>query len=135
MRRILILVSLLIVCAGAAADTRKGYDAYTGGDFKTAIEEFRKAAEGGDAQSTYMIGYPYEDGKGVAADGNEAAKWYRLAAEKGEPRDAIQAHMWSNLAASQLAGEEAERVAKVRDFIASKLTPDQLAKAQEPCLT
>ncbi len=135
MRRILILVSLLIVCAGAAADTRKGYDAYTGGDFKTAIEEFRKAAEGGDAQSTYMIGYLYEDGKGVAADGNEAAKWYRLAAEKGVPRDAIQAHMWSNLAASQLAGEEAERVAKVRDFIASKLTPDQLAKAQEPCLT
>ena len=148
MRRILILVSLLIVCAGAAADTRKGYDAYTSGDFKTAVEEFRKAAEGGDAQSKYMLGYLYEDGKGVAADPAQAMTWYRLAAEKGEPRaqshlgwmlwegkgvprDAIQAHMWSNLAASQLVGEEAERVAKVRDFIASKLAPDQLAKAQE----
>ncbi|MBI3528993.1 MAG: hypothetical protein HY067_13620 [Betaproteobacteria bacterium] len=48
------------------------------------------------------------------------------------PQDAVQAHMWSNIAASQLAGEEGERVAKVRDFIASKLAPDQLAKAQEP---
>ena len=50
---------------------------------------------------------------------------------KAVPQDAVQAHMWSNLAASQLAGEEGERVAKVRDFIASKLAPDQLAKAQE----
>jgi hypothetical protein len=39
--------------------------------------------------------------------------------------------MWSNLAASQLSGEEGERVGKVRDFIASKLSPDQLMKAQE----
>ena len=30
-----------------------------------------------------------------------------------------------------LFGEERERVSKVRDFNASKLTPDQLAKAQE----
>ena len=136
MRRILILVSLLIVCDGAVADTRKassgtGSPAIKGQveaqetlgglyffgkgiaqDFAEAAKWFRKAAEGGDAQSTYLLGYLYEDGKGV-------------------PRDAMQAHMWSNLAASQLAGEEAERVAKVRDFIASKLTPDQLAKAQE----
>jgi hypothetical protein len=39
--------------------------------------------------------------------------------------------MWSNLAASQLSGEEGERVAKVRDYIASKLSPEQLARAQE----
>jgi hypothetical protein len=50
---------------------------------------------------------------------------------KGVPQDAVQAHMWSNLAASQLSGEEGERVGKVRDFIALKLTPEQLAKAQE----
>ena len=75
-------------------------------------------------------------------------RWYSLAAQKGEPRaqshlgwmlwegkavpkDAVLAHMWSNLAASQLAGDEEARVAKVRDFIASNLAPDQLAKAQE----
>ena len=75
-------------------------------------------------------------------------KWYTLAAEKGDaraqshlgwmlwegkgvPQDAVNAYMWSNLAASQLSGEEGDRVGKVRDFIASKLPPDQLAKAQE----
>ena len=148
MRRILILVSLLIVCAGAAADTRKGYDAYTSGDFKTAVEEFRKSAQQNDARAQASLAFLHYSGKGVAQNESEAAKWFRKAAEggdaqskymlgylyedgKGVPRDAIQAHMWSNLAASQLAGEEAERVAKVRDFIASKLTPDQLAKAQE----
>ena len=84
----------------------------------------------------------------MAADAVQALTWYRLAAERGEPRaqtrlgwmlwegrgaaqDAIQAHMWSNLAASQLTGEEGERVARARDFIASKLAPDELAKAQE----
>ncbi len=105
-------------------------------------------AEKGSTYAQYLLGYLYEDGKGVAADPAQALKWYGLAAEKGEPRaqshlgwmlwegrgvpqDAVQAYMWSNLAASQLSGEEGERVAKVRDFIASKLPPDQLAKAQE----
>jgi hypothetical protein len=117
-------------------------------DYAEAAKRFRKAADGGDAQSKYMLGYLYEDGKGVAADGNEAAKWYKQPAEKGStyaqyllgylyedgkgvPQDAVQAYMWSNLAASQLSGEEGGRVSKARDFIASKLAPDQLAKAQE----
>ena len=30
-----------------------------------------------------MLGYLYEDGKGVTADGNEAAKWYKQAADAG----------------------------------------------------
>ena len=106
------------------------------------------AAEKGSTYAQYLLGYLYEDGKGVAADPVQAMKWYGLAAENGEPRaqshlgwmlwegkgvpqDAVQAHMWINLAASQLSGEEGERVGKVRDFIASKLTPDQLAKAQK----
>ena len=38
MRRILILVSLLVICTAAAADTRKGYDDYTAGNYKAAVE-------------------------------------------------------------------------------------------------
>jgi TPR repeat protein len=61
MRRILILVSLLVVCAGAgaAADTRKGYKAYTSGNFKAAIEEFRKSALQGDALAMFYLGEGY----------------------------------------------------------------------------
>jgi hypothetical protein len=39
--------------------------------------------------------------------------------------------MWSNLAAAQLSGDERAQVEKVRDFIASKLKPEELAQAQQ----
>jgi len=117
-------------------------------NYAEAAKWYKTPAEKGSTYAQYLLGYLYEDGKGVAADPAQALKWYSLAAEKGEPRaqshlgwmlwegkgvpqDAVQAHMWSNLAASQLSGEEGERVGKVRDFIALKLTPEQLAKAQE----
>jgi uncharacterized protein len=151
--------------------------------FHTVIATMSISEENNNAQSKYMLGYLYEDGKGVTADANEAVKWYRQAAAgvadameslgalyffgkgvtqdyaeaakwykvpaekgstyaqyllgylyedgKGVRQDAIQAQMWSNLTAYQLSGEEGERIGKVRDFIASKLAPDQLAKAQE----
>lgn len=59
MRRILILVSLLVVCTGSAADTRKGYDAYTSGNFKVAIEEFLKSARQRDALAMFYLGEGY----------------------------------------------------------------------------
>ena len=76
MRRILILVSLLAVCAGAAADTRKGYDAYTSGNFKVAVEEFRKSAQQGDALAMFYLGESYYNGRGVVQDFTEGIKWY-----------------------------------------------------------
>ena len=84
MRRALFLVSLLVVSAGAAADTRKGYDAYTGGNFKAAVEEFRKSAQTGDALAMFYLGESYYNGKGVVQDFAEAIKWYSQSAEKGQ---------------------------------------------------
>ncbi|HWD12674.1 peptidoglycan-binding protein [Pseudochrobactrum sp. sp1633] len=43
----------------------------------------RNAAEGGDARALYEIGMRYTDGRGVASDFAEAAKWYALSAERG----------------------------------------------------
>jgi localization factor PodJL len=43
----------------------------------------RNAAEGGDARALYEIGLRYTDGRGVASDYAEAAKWYALSAERG----------------------------------------------------
>jgi hypothetical protein len=91
----------------------------------------------------------YESGKnGIQGDPAQAAKWYTLAAEKGDPRsqfhlgwlyfegkgvtaDPVLAHMWSNLAAAQLSGEERSAAEKQRDYIGSKLNSTQLAKAQQ----
>ena len=43
----------------------------------------RNAAEGGDARALYEIGMRYTDGRGVASDYAQAAKWYALSAERG----------------------------------------------------
>ena len=45
---------------------------------------------------------------------------------QGVPQDYIKAYKWLNLAAA----EGQEDVPKGRDFIAKRMTPDQIAKAQ-----
>ena len=90
------------------------------------------------------------DGRGVPQDYIEAARWYRLAAEQGDPRaqndlgvmlafdfgikkDLVAAHMWLTLAAARTPAAERERREKTveaRDLVASQLTPKQLARAQ-----
>ena len=47
------------------------------------IAEWRKAAEQGDANAQYNLGYCYYNGEGVAKDAIEGVKWYRKAAEHG----------------------------------------------------
>jgi TPR repeat protein len=55
-------------------------------DFPKAVTYFRKGAEAGDADCQTSMGMLYEAGdkipSGVEADGVEAAKWYRMAAEQ-----------------------------------------------------
>jgi hypothetical protein len=50
---------------------------------------------------------------------------------KGVAADPMVGYMWSNLAVVQLSGEERGAAEKQRDYIASKLAPDQLSKAQQ----
>ena len=56
-----------------------------------ALEKLRKAAENGDADAMYELGYMYHFGKGVPQNHHKAdswyrkaAGWYRKAAEKGD---------------------------------------------------
>ncbi len=48
-----------------------------------AVHWFRKAAEKGDTDAQYNLGFCYDNGKGVAKDQTEAVKWYRKAAKQG----------------------------------------------------
>jgi len=66
------------------ADYSDGYDAYTQGDYKTAVYEWRKAANQGDADAQSNLGWMYDSGKGVSQDYKEAVKWYRKAANQGD---------------------------------------------------
>jgi uncharacterized protein len=57
--------------------------------YAEALKWVRKAADQGDAQGEYDLGYSYDSGKGVPQDYAEAAKWYRLAAKQGTHRRRI----------------------------------------------
>ena len=47
------------------------------------LEQVKKVAEQGDAAAQYNLGLRYIDGRGVAKDAAEAAKWFRKAADQG----------------------------------------------------
>ncbi len=125
------------------ADFQAGLAAYNQGDYATALKEWRPLAEQGDATAQFNLGVMYNFGQGVPQDYQEAVRWYRLAAEQGYapaqfnlgflydkgqgvPQDYVQAHMWYNLAAAQ----NQEQATSMRDGLAEKMTPEQIAEAQ-----
>ncbi len=76
-------------------------------DYAEAAKWFRKAAEQGSPPAQAGLGIMYNDGLGV-------------------PQDYVQAYMWLNLAAARGGGD----YAKVRDIVAERMTPAQIAEAQ-----
>jgi TPR repeat protein len=94
-----------------------------------------------------LLGWVYDIGQGVPQDYAEAVKWFRLAAEQGEanaqlglgvmyglgkgvPQDYTEGVKWLNLAASRASGANAKSYAELRDTVAGRMTPQQIAEAQ-----
>jgi uncharacterized protein len=118
-------------------------------DEREAVKWFKRAAEQGDAASQLQLGIMYSEGRGVPQDYSEAAKWYQLAADKntpeaeynlgilyaygqGVPQDNVLAHMWFNRAAALFtASVPRNRAASNRDIVARRMSPDEIARAQE----
>jgi TPR repeat protein len=113
------------------------------GDYATALRLWRPLADQGNAKARYDLGVMYANGRGVPQDDAEAAKWFRLAADQryasaqnnvgamyyegnGVPQDYVRAYMWFNLSAAQ--GDK--EAAKNRDITAQRMTPAQIAEAQ-----
>jgi hypothetical protein len=117
-------------------------------DYQEAVRWYRLAAAQGYAPAQSSLGLAYEKGQGVPQDYQEAVKWYRLAAAQGNQfaqinlgvmytngtgvrQDFVRAHMWFTLAASALSGDPGDTATKNRERIASKMTAEQIATAQE----
>ena len=117
-------------------------------DDAQAVSWFRKAAEQGDAGAQYNLGIAYRLGEGVPQDYAQAASWYLKSAEQGNPgaqfnlglmysngqgvpQNYVEAHKWRNLAASRADAEDQKRYAGFRDALAKKMTPAQIADAQQ----
>ena len=96
----------------ALADYEAGRKAWNAGKSSEALAQWRAAADGGDRRAMLELGRLYVRGLGV-------------------PQSFVQAHVWFNLAASR--GVEA--AVKERDAVAAKMTPQQLATAQERALS
>ena len=114
-------------------------------DYKTTAKWYTLSAEQGYAKAQYNLGFMYDNGKGVAQDYKAAVKWYTAAAEQGAAgaqsnlgvmyeyglgviQSFVKAHAWYNIAASS---GNTEHAAENRDIIAQKMTPAQIAQAQE----
>lgn len=80
------------------------------------MDELRKNADAGDAESQYMIGLRYSNGDGLPQDSGKAVEWYEKAAAQGyikaqyrlgelhyfsEPKDIAKALEWWQLAAEK----------------------------------
>lgn len=82
---------------------------------KEPLADVQQAAERGDADAQFSLGFRYDNGLGVPQDAAQAVVWYRKAAEQGNagaqfalgamyatgqgtPQDYQQAYAWSSVA-------------------------------------
>ena len=74
----------LTLCSPLAhADFNAGVRAYQSGDLATAFEEFKKAADAGNARAQLNVGLFYDKGLVVEQNRVQAAEWYARAAAAG----------------------------------------------------
>ena len=106
--RTALLVAALLVVQPAGADFETGQKAWDAGRPGEALTQWRAGAATGERRSMLALGRLYVQGLGVLQDYVEAHKWLNLAASRGEV-DALYE----------------------RDALAAKMTPQQIATAQE----
>ena len=77
------VVAVTPVTAPAAGDVREGVDAWSRGEYRKAVDEWRPAAVAGDADAQFNMGQAYTLGRGVPVDIAVAEGWFRKAALQG----------------------------------------------------
>lgn len=132
-------------------DATGAYALYARGDYQAAAALLEPLAFAGDAKAQGLLGFLYEYGRGVPQSYVAAANWYASAADQGEataqyllglaydkghgvPKDVIYSQKWLILAAARAARHERDVYTRVRDAVASKMSPAQLAVAQRLAL-
>ena len=135
--------------AKAQADLGQMYERGAGvtQDFTEAANWYRRAAERGFARAQILLANLYDEGHGVPKDAWTAVKWLRLASMQGEamaqfelgwhyldgqgvPQDNMRAFLRFSLAAETKDHDLSVSAAETRDFVAAKMTPAELARAQ-----
>ena len=160
-RRFVIVSALVAVLVGASvsivAEARAdaladGQAAWDKGEFEKSMSILMPLAEAGVAEAQLTVGVMYWNGQGVPENAQEAVRWFRLAADQGladayyslgqqyslggggMERDRAEAYFWLVLAVEgyEEEGRSAlDSARQLRDLAAGKLTPEQIAEADE----
>ena len=89
-RQLLLLILLLLplpALADAATDAfAAGQTAFDDEDYRTALEQWRRAAALEHSEAEFRLGAMYEEGLGVEVDLGRAVHWYERAARHGSER-------------------------------------------------
>lgn len=76
-------VALGLLSPVAFASVKDGVDAWSTGDYDTAVKEWRPEALNGDADAQFNMGQAYKLGRGVPANLDTALDWYKKASDQG----------------------------------------------------
>ena len=115
---------------GGRPEAREAPPPPRGRDEPADVALLRAAAERGDPDGQNVLGVRYRDGRGVARDDAEAARWFRAAAERGDAlgqfnlgvmysegrgvaRDEAEAARWYKKAAEQGDADAKDRLARL----------------------
>jgi TPR repeat protein len=146
MHRLILIVLLGVLSATPArADPfENGLTAYNAGDYGAAFASWWPLARNGDAKAQASLGFLYYAGKGVRRDDQQSLRWFKSAAEAGQPtaqfflglhyyygrgvrRDLALAYSWCDIALSNGYSESLY----CRDAIALEMTPAEMSRSNE----
>jgi len=130
-----------------ALQFKKGMAAFNRHDYTTAGLLLRLPAERGASEAQAILCYLHTYGRGVPQSYDQAAMWCHRSAEQGNAQgqymlgllynkghgvqeNYVQAYKWLNLAAAHASGPRRDFSYRIRDSVATKMSPYQLSKAQ-----
>lgn len=106
--RTLIFTGMLAAGALSQAQTfEQSLSASDRGDDRAAFAGFKRLGEQGHSKAQFNVGLMYRSGRGVAADDQQAAAWYRKAAEQG---DVDASTTWQKFTATNTAHSRTSRL-------------------------
>lgn len=121
--------------------------AYARGDYVRAVNILTPLALRGNAAAEAYLGFMFENGYGVRQADGSAADLYIQAAIRGNafgqamlglsydkghgvPQDFVLAYKWLDLAAARAPKRERDYFLRLRNAVAFKMTPAQIAEGQ-----
>ncbi len=144
--RLFILFTLMCICSTPSfgQSFEDAVAAYARGDYGQAFTLFEQLAEADHLDAQNNLGVLFQTGQGTVQDFSKAADWYQRAALRGHrdaqgnlaglfavgqgvTQDLTMAYAWYHQAAQQGDATAAQN----RDEIAKRLSPPELARAQQ----